>query len=201
MQSDGCGNGISNYALGVGNEEGGRFIFPSGTTIAGKGYLLVYFKDRGVSTTGKLVAGGDLAAAGETVTLYNTAGEVVHKVDIPELPANISYAMDSAVISATQKFRHPEWKTALQFPKHLIGAQNIEAPKSLIVNEVLRGENGFVEVRNNSSKTIQLHDFYLSDNADKVNKWRFPQQMLEPGALAAVNLWRFRVCRLCNGGR
>ena len=63
---------ISNYALGVGNEEGGRFIFPSGTTIAGKGYLLVYFKDRGVSTTGKLVAGGDLAAAGETVTLYNT---------------------------------------------------------------------------------------------------------------------------------
>ena len=24
---------ISNYALGVGNEEGGRFIFPSGTTI------------------------------------------------------------------------------------------------------------------------------------------------------------------------
>ena len=39
---------------------------------------------------------GDLAAAGETVTLYNTAGEVVHKVDIPELPANISYAMDSA---------------------------------------------------------------------------------------------------------
>ena len=27
---------------------------------------------------------------------YNPAGEVVHKVDIPELPANISYAMDSA---------------------------------------------------------------------------------------------------------
>ena len=179
---------ISNYALGVGNEEGGRFIFPSGTTIAGKGYLLVYFKDRGVSTTGKLVAGGDLAAAGETVTLYNTAGEVVHKVDIPELPANISYAMDSAGHFGYAKVPTPGAENSTAISKTLDGAQNIEAPKSLIVNEVLRGENGFVEVRNNSSKTIQLHDFYLSDNADKVNKWRFPQQTLEPGALAAVNL-------------
>ena len=179
---------ISNYALGVGNEEGGRFIFPSGTTIAGKGYLLVYFKDRGVSTTGKLVAGGDLAAAGETVTLYNTAGEVVHKVDIPELPANISYAMDSAGHFGYAKVPTPGAENSTAISKTPDGAQNVEAPKSLIVNEVLRGENGFVEVRNNSSKTIQLHDFYLSDNADKVNKWRFPQQTLEPGALAAVNL-------------
>lgn len=122
------------------------------------------------------------------MTLYNTAGEVVHKVDIPELPANISYAMDSAGHFGYAKVPTPGAENSTAISKTLDGAQNIEAPKSLIVNEVLRGENGFVEVRNNSSKTIQLHDFYLSDNADKVNKWRFPQQTLEPGALAAVNL-------------
>lgn len=63
-----------------------------------------------------------------------------------------------------------------------------KAPASLIVNEIMRGDDGFVEVVNNSSKTVNLGDYHLTDNPSKHDKWIFPEYDLEPGSYAVVKL-------------
>ncbi|MBO4879231.1 MAG: lamin tail domain-containing protein [Clostridia bacterium] len=65
---------------------------------------------------------------------------------------------------------------------------NAEAPEALFISEVMRGDEGFAEIMNNSSSAVELSDYYLSDKSDKANKWQFPAASLEPGAYAVINL-------------
>lgn len=64
----------------------------------------------------------------------------------------------------------------------------VDNPDGLIISEVKRGDEGFIEVFNNSDKTVDLGSYYLSDDYSKVDKWRFPQAELAPGGYAVAML-------------
>ncbi len=64
----------------------------------------------------------------------------------------------------------------------------VETPNELVINEVKRGDDGFVEILNNSGKTVDLGSYFLSDDPEKGDKWRFPQTELAPGGYAVVLL-------------
>ena len=46
----------------------------------------------------------------------------------------------------------------------------IDNPDGLIINEVKRGDDGFIEVFNNSDKSVDLGSYYLSDDQTKVER-------------------------------
>ena len=63
-----------------------------------------------------------------------------------------------------------------------------ESPAALIINEVVRGDGGYVEILNNSDKAAELSGYFLSDNAEKADKWQFPAHSLQSGEFALVHL-------------
>ena len=66
------------------------------------------------------------------------------------------------------------------------GDPGADVPEGLVVSEVVRGDHGFAEIFNNSDKSVDLGNFWLSDNPNKSDKWQFPDEDLEPGAYAVV---------------
>lgn len=68
------------------------------------------------------------------------------------------------------------------------GTVEEDIPEGLYINELMRGSEGFVEIVNNSDKTVDLGNYCLSDTDTDADKWRFPEAQLEPGAYAVVNL-------------
>lgn len=64
----------------------------------------------------------------------------------------------------------------------------VENPDGLIITEVKRGEDGFIEILNNSGKAVDLSAYYLSDDHQKTDKWRFPQYEIAPGGYAVALL-------------
>ncbi len=74
---------LAGMGLSTGLGAAGRWLFPAGTTIASNGCLVVWCDDtRAASTTGsaELNSGFALKAAGETIYLFNTNGQVVDSV-------------------------------------------------------------------------------------------------------------------------
>lgn len=79
----------------------------------------------------------------------------------------------------------------MSLPLHELRAQD------LVINEVMYLNEGFlsdadgefhtwIELHNNGETTIQLEDFYLSNNAAYPLMWRIPSQLLAPGSFALV---------------
>lgn len=63
-----------------------------------------------------------------------------------------------------------------------------ETPSTLVINEVKRGDGGFIEILNNGNKAEDLSSYCLSENPDKLDKWQFPKYSLGPGKYAVVML-------------
>jgi hypothetical protein len=69
-------------------DDGGvRYSLPSGTSIAGKGYLVLVCDDTGVGLNPDF----KLSSAGETVTLENSASEIIDRVAFPAMNDGESY--------------------------------------------------------------------------------------------------------------
>jgi len=75
------------------------------------------------------------------------------------------------------------------------GAENklyeLQIQNDLVINEFLAlndttvadqdGEyDDWIELYNNTENTISLHDYYLSDNAENLFKWQFPDSSIQP---------------------
>jgi len=73
----------------------------------------------------------------------------------------------------------------------------LQAQENLRINEVSSRNNqaifdedgddsDWIELHNAGNDTINLHDFYLSDDKDEVFMWRFPQKTMLPGEYIVV---------------
>ncbi len=87
-----------------------KFVVPAGTTIAAKGYLVLYCDDTntGLHTNFKLSSGG------EFVSLENAAGTLIDKVIFPALTAGTSYGRLPDGSTTWQTFTTPTEGTANQ---------------------------------------------------------------------------------------
>ncbi len=83
-----------------------KWVFPDGTSIAAKGYLIVYLEgslplegQSASSVTAEqkaLTLNFDIAAAGETLYLFDAAGEMTDRVEVPACRACVSYGRNDA---------------------------------------------------------------------------------------------------------
>lgn len=135
-----------------------------------------------------------LSSAGDTLMLFNTADAAVDTLNIPALSYDHSYArMDTA-----------RWEICDMPTPGMANTQEnyllLKEPASdspVIINEIvssnrtaLEDENGqyydYIELYNRSSERVELGGWYLSDDAENLRKWRFPEVSIEPGAYLVV---------------
>ena len=93
---------LTGYSLSDNEKKPTKWVFPEGTSIAGKGYLILYMsgslplegKDE-KSVTAEMKArtlNFAVSGLGETLYLYNNAGTLIDRVTVPMSVACVSYA-------------------------------------------------------------------------------------------------------------
>ncbi len=93
---------LTGYSLSDNEKKPTKWVFPEGTSIAGKGYLILYMsgslplegKDE-KSVTAEMKArtlNFSVSGQGETLYLYNDAGTLIDRVTVPMSVACVSYA-------------------------------------------------------------------------------------------------------------
>ena len=93
---------LTGYSLSDNEKKPTEWVFPEGTSIAGKGYLILYMSgslplegkdEKSVSAEMRaLTLNFSVSAQGETLYLYNNEGTLIDRVTVPACVACVSYA-------------------------------------------------------------------------------------------------------------
>lgn len=170
------------------------FTFPE-MELAPQECVIVYCDSRlRESADEELHAPFRLSSAGDTLMLFNASEAAVDTLNIPALSCDHSYArVDTA-----------QWEVCDMPTPGMANTQEnyrlLKEPASdspVIVNEivssnrtVLEDENGqyydYIELYNRSGGSVDLSGWYLSDDAENLRKWRFPEVSIEPGEYLVV---------------
>ncbi len=166
------------------------FEFPEQTLKSGE-RVLVFCTNTTSNTPGYTYhAPFKLSAAGDRLILYNPSETAVQSINIPELPANCSYAEIDGKWQVSNEPTPQLANTHESFVALRSSRQLADSP--IYINEVMAknasyapDEHGeyldWVELYNSSSYTISLAGYHLSDSEDNLRKWEFPNISIGAG--------------------
>ncbi|MCX8210577.1 MAG: lamin tail domain-containing protein [Lewinella sp.] len=162
-----------------------KWAFPDGTSIGGNGYLIIW-ADQDVDQNG-LHADFKLSAGGESVVLVDAGLAIVDSITYLDQESDISHG------------RFPNGTGDFQDMRPTFNAENTdELPDTtdpelttsplagdLVVNEFMASNDAtqadqdgefedWIELYNNTSASISLDGFYLTDDLGNLTKWAFP---------------------------
>ncbi len=174
------------------------FVFPEITLNPGE-YIVVFASDQNRNVAGlPLHAQFKISSSGtDTIYLYGTDGISFSQLPVPALNRDMSYSLigeDDYII--TEQYTPGYANTQEGYAA--FRASMVLEPGALVINEIcassvstLRDEDGeypdWIELHNTSALPIDLSNYALSDDSDRLVKWRFPQgTVIDPGAYYVV---------------
>ena len=167
------------------------WTLPKQTLSAGQ-RLLIYAdgkdRDQALHTSFSL-------SAGETVYLYNSHGYLVDQLLCSSDTGDVSVALTAEGEQAESRYPTPGFENSTE--GYAQWQESLEPQGPLVINEVsvsnlaglnsyLVGTSDWVEIRNISDQTVDLSNYYLSDDRNNYLLWRFPAVTLAPGRLYVV---------------
>lgn len=177
---------LKNYGLSDTSEEKVKWLFPN-VTIKSKGYLIINLSEieqDGLYASFKLKKSG-----GEKLTLRASSGEIIDSVKTLNIPKNNSMMRDENGEWIITDEITPGYENSEEGRKKFIESLNGD-DDSLIITEVLPNNKGnyivdnklpsYIEVTNNSEDTINLKDYYISNDIRKPFLCRLPDKELKP---------------------
>lgn len=187
---------VSLTGWSLSDEPGPGWKLPELTLGPGE-YLLVF-------ASGKDRRGGELHAdfslsAGETIELKNADGVLVDEAACGDPEADVSIVRGEDGEFSPCLYPTPGFENSAA---GYLGFQNMQpAAGPLVINEVMvsnqgtytdsyRGACDWVELKNISSASVTLSDWFLSDDHKDYALWRLPNKTLAPGQTILI---------LCDG--
>lgn len=162
-----------------------KWAFPAGTTIAGNGYLIVW-ADEDLDQDG-LHADFRLSAGGETVLLVDAGQAIVDSISYTDQETDVTFGRFP---NGTGDFRNMTPTFNAENTDELPDNPDPQFETSalagdLVVNEFMASNDAtmadqdgefddWIELYNNSSSSIDLSGFSLSDDLTDPTKWSFP---------------------------
>ena len=171
---------LANYTLS--DEESGKskWIFPN-VTIKSKEYLIIYLS--GTNNEGLYANFALRKEGGELVTLKKPNGNVVDSVRTESLEKNTTMARNGDGVWIKTADITPGFDNNKEGrDKYLESLKTTE--DVLIINEFLPNNKGnfnvngeflsYIEVKNTGNETINLHDYFLSNDSSEPFSWKLP---------------------------
>ena len=206
FNAGGAAVNLKGYGLSDNLNKPMKWTFPAVVINPGQ-YLVVYasgITDKAAlaaaASKGELHASFKLSGAGDELIFCNAAAQVLARLTLPAIPADLSYGlMDPARSSAA-----PYYFFGVPTSGGANGTDGREKAEdaqpvvvsSLVVNEYVTdsansvdmdGDKAdWVELLNTGDKPYSLLGASLSDNPDDPEKWIFPDVSIQPGALLLV---------------
>lgn len=174
-----------------------KFIFPAHVLQSGES-VIVFCDDTNQNTYGAPYhAKFKLSSTRDSVFMFNPGGYGIDSVEVPTLNVNESYArMDDGSFTITDQYS-PGYENTEDGHILYLSRYTIKS-ETLRINEImaaprsgLRDEDGdlsdWIEIYNAGSERIDLSNYALSDNEEKLSKWFFPQgAFIDPGQYYVV---------------
>lgn len=160
-----------------------RYLLPDITLAPGE-YILIYASGVEQAQAGAaLHTPFKLSSIGESVVLFNAAGDPVDQVDMPSMGADESYARQGERFTKTDA-PTPGYPNTTEGRETFVRAFTIE-DSPLQLNEMMASNRSilvdkdgeyvdWIELYNNGSETIDLSQYALSDDPSRPIQWRFP---------------------------
>lgn len=179
---------ISGYSLSdnVGVE---KYIFPAGTVLAPDAYLVVLcsdeVKDEEIAPFGLSQLGG------ESVVLKNEGGMIVEIVDCIRMNYSQSLELtgddiwsvtnESSPGFANGPDGHRAYRESMGLGSRSVVISEVMASSQTILPDCYDEFSDWIELYNTSNSAVDLTGWYLSDDPEDLDKWEFPQLVLQPG--------------------
>lgn len=168
------------------------WTFPDVTLPAG-GRLLLFASGRD-SREGELHTDFSLSQ-GETVRLTNRRGYTADEFVCASGEADLALTLNGEGQIEETLYPTPDFENSRA--GYDAWQESLAAEGPLVINEVMvanfldnylnvTGNRDWVEIKNISSGTVKLSDFYLSDSDDDYLLWQLPERELAPGAVFLV---------------
>ena len=181
---------LTNYGLSDKEDGSIKWLFPT-ITIPSNSYLIVYLS--GEKTEGLYANFSLKSEGGEILTLKNATGKVVDSVKTVELKKNTSMIRDNQGSWVTTEEITPGYQNNEEGRKeYLSNTKGLLENEPLVLTEFLPSNEGnvifndnklysYIEVTNEGDSTINLNDYYLSNDMKTVYKYRLPDVELKAG--------------------
>lgn len=177
---------ISGFGISDNLSQPMKYRFPDGTTIAAKGYLVVFCSGNEGMQNGELHAPFGLRSYGEDVVIANRAGRIIDSYSFKNQETDVSMARIPDGTGELQSNSQP----SPGYPNTGAGYSAFDAANRLPLGGVYISEFGgstgsvatdWVELHNSTGSAVSLAGYGLSNNPKNPAKWVFPDISIEPG--------------------
>lgn len=177
---------ISGFGISDNLSQPMKYRFPDGTTIAAKGYLVVFCSGNEGMQNGELHAPFGLRSYGEDVVIANKAGRIIDSYSFKNQETDVSMARIPDGTGELQSNSQP----SPGYPNTGAGYSAFDAANRLPLGGVYISEFGgstgsvasdWVEIYNSTGSAVSLAGYGLSNNPKNPAKWVFPDISIEPG--------------------
>lgn len=177
---------ISGFGISDNLSQPMKYRFPDGTTIAAKGYLVVFCSGNEGMQNGELHAPFGLRSYGEDVVIANRAGRIIDSYSFKNQETDVSMAR---IPDGAGEFQ-PNSQPSPGYPNTGAGYSAFDAANRLPLGGVYISEFGgstgsvasdWVEIYNSTGSAVSLAGYGISNNPKNPAKWVFPDISIEPG--------------------
>lgn len=177
---------ISGFGISDNLSQPMKYRFPDGTTIAAKGYLVVFCSGNEGMQNGELHAPFGLRSYGEDVVIANKAGRIIDSYSFKNQETDVSVARIPDGAGELQSNSQP----SPGYPNTGAGYSAFDAANRLPLGGVYISEFGgstgsvasdWVELHNSTGSAVSLAGYGISNNPKNPAKWVFPDISIEPG--------------------
>ena len=177
---------ISGFGISDNLSQPMKYRFPDGTTIAAKGYLVVFCSGNEGMQNGELHAPFGLRSYGEDVVIANRAGRIIDSYSFKNQETDVSMARIPDGAGELQ----PNSQPSPGYPNTGAGYSAFDAANRLPLSGVYISEFGgstgsvasdWVEIYNSTGSAVNLAGYGISNNPKNPAKWVFPDISIEPG--------------------
>ena len=177
---------ISGFGISDNLSQPMKYRLPDGTTIAAKGYLVVFCSGNEGMQNGELHAPFGLRSYGEDVVIANRAGRIIDSYSFKNQETDVSMARIPDGAGEFQSNSQP----SPGYPNTGAGYSAFDAANRLPLGGVYISEFGgstgsvasdWVEIYNSTGSAVNLGGYGISNNPKNPAKWVFPDISIEPG--------------------
>lgn len=183
---------LSGYYLSDSKSHLKKFMFPSGASIPANGYLIIWAD--GDTLQAGLHTSFKLSSSGESLYLSNAAAQTIDEVTFGLGTGDMSYSRvpDGADTFVWQSFTHNKTNIGgvADIYTYDLNTDGIVINEYSPLNMSIADQDGefddWIELYNNSSSSINLLGYYLSDKTSNPRLWAFPDTSIAPGGYIIV---------------
>ena len=196
---------LKNYMLSDNPLKPTKYVFPD-ISIGAHGYLVVWASGKNLydSDTGSIHLPFKLSKDGEIICLFDSKGSEIGRITYYDMPTDISAGPDESgktVMLAeptpgeknvTAQYVEPETEAPAEpvntgdSTVNTLRINEYATKKSITFTDSEGDFGAWVEIYNFGEEPVSLNGLYLSDDAEKPQKWAFPDETIAPGAYFTV---------------